>query len=255
MNYQTLQMVNYLKQVMVLMVTGLTMRAPVAMLQTQEPIWVGPAWEDLDKFARTHGILYFGPKEALSSMIDRRIPHPVVGTLPEPVLTYLEPYKQRLKGPYGGYPPLATREQLSKFKAMLAGYHLIATGVASDQVVNDVYRLLKPEALEWGKEPDGMTIYMEEWQKRITGVAERFEKAESRADKVLAIDALVSTVHEFEPRWLMNDFFGEGQYMEFTPLDITIRQLLDIWFGSPWDGLTIVDLVELFGEHLKKGAE
>lgn len=42
MNYQTQQMMNYLKQMLVLMTTGTTMRAPVAMLQASIPVHPTP---------------------------------------------------------------------------------------------------------------------------------------------------------------------------------------------------------------------
>lgn len=220
--------------------------------------WVEDAWVEFNKYAISHGIRFFTPNEAYRSMIERRMPMNDLGVRPAPisdaVRAQLFQYEKTLvEGPLPNWriPPVRAIENL---RAYMAGYHLIAMGVAPNQVVNDVYYLMRGRFLPfygaYKKAPARITEVellsgTDQWYKDLRAAANLFIDG-TRADKVIAIDAVAHLLHEYEPRTLVEDLFVTGlESFHGTPIWVALNQMFDIWFGVvPRRGISLVEYIE-----------
>lgn len=203
--------------------------------------WVTSGWRGLNIFARRSGIEFFTPSEAYRSMLEGRMPINDIklGPLDTAIRSVLSLYEKSLKeGPLPNW-RVPHPESIERLRAFMAGYHLIAIGKAPDRVVDDTYSLIKDEFLKFVaayEEPPEVgefeeTLGVGEWYHDLHLAATKFTNG-ARADKVLAIDAVVGLLHEYEARTLVDELFVSGlESFEFTPMWVTLNQLFDIWFG------------------------
>lgn len=208
--------------------------------------WMEDAWGKLDTYAVSHGIKFFSPDEAYRSMIEHRMPVDDITGRPiyKTVLGYLGMYQRSLKMKLPNW-AVPSRIELENLRAFMAGYHMIAIGEASDQLVNDVYYLTKDRFLRFAaayrEGPAEVTEFeiqtgTVQWYRDLKTAADLFVNG-TRADKVIAIDAVAHLLHEYEPRTAVEDIFVEGlgvtgATFEFTPIWFALGQMFDIWFGA-----------------------
>lgn len=119
------------------------------------------------------------------------------------------------------------QKSIDGYKMLLGGYYLVATGNASDRIVNDLYDHMS-KGVEWGKETaslgEGMDFdtalrfYRKEygvpedrepvmpsedmgWLGVLEGIAyvdKLFKGGDSRSDKIIAIDSAMYVIHATE---------------------------------------------------------
>ncbi len=221
--------------------------------------WVNEAWYKLNAYAISHGIQFFSPQEAYSSMIEHRMPVNDIKRKPlsDSVRSIILMYERTLREEQPNW-KLPTRQELENLRAYMAGYHLIAVGEASDTVVNDVYYLIKDRFLRFARAyesgPSEVTEFevqtgTVQWYKDLKTTANLFI-GDTRADKVIAIDAVAHLLHEYEPRTLVEDLFAESHLLASfngTPIWVALGQMFDIWFGI--DPRRVISLAEYIGEE------
>lgn len=186
-------------------------------------LWVDPAWQKLCVFYRERAFGLKDLDELYRATVERRMPK---GTLSPGAEAFLENWQTHVTvSPLPGM-KVGSSEQLRKLKTVLAGYHLIALGEAPDVVVNDVFDIVK---VELGLEDEEGEPEDQWWVDIINKAKDSLRTAETRADKVFAIDRVLSIAHQYEARWLASDYFGG---IDSTPIDLGLRQLFEMWFGA-----------------------
>jgi len=217
--------------------------------------WVPAAWNRLNQYAISQRIQFFSPNEGYLATLERRMPIDDIkgGPLSENVLHFMNIYKtltmHRL--PNIKLPP---KSAIEKIRVFMAGYHLIAIGEASNEVVDDVYYLLKKPFLKFHNDYETERrkaasledeSYVIQWMKDLKTASSLFIDG-SRADKVIAIDAVAHMLHEYEPRPVIEDLFiADLESVTFTPIGVVLAQMFDIWFGlDPRRGITFADYIE-----------
>lgn len=214
-----------------------------ARLLASEPAWVNEAWLKVSQYMLRQDIRYVTMQEGYQSTLEGRMP--VFFEQPSSAIEeWFGFYRKQIAGKIAAFgpPPFDT---VRKFRIMLSGYYLIAVGEAPDQVVKDVYQLLKPEVKQYADSIIGPPET--EWQTEVLKVYSLFIDG-TRADQVIAIDAVIHLSHEYEARPLLMDFYGEHSQLDFTPLAFVARQYFDALMGSQW-GMTFLEFVEMKEEY------